>query len=301
MMIASTLAGIGFGLCTAFCQSIFYIFTRRFVSRTGKTPMLLLIVSHVQMGLACLLLLLLLRPQHLPPLETYAAPLAGSACFYLVAQFGLFWVLQHVESSRVAPLLGGKIVVLALIGTFVLRQNLLPTQWIAVGGYSLAAWLLNEAGGRVPLSCLIILSLTILGYCLSDISATVLTKRLAEYGTTMPLVCASLTYLLGGLLVLPFALQRDAFDRQVWQLALPSAATWFVAMCFLFACFGTIGFVFGNIIQSTRGILSVVLGWAVAHIGHTSLEAHVPRRVFWRRVGGATLMLLAVALYVWRR
>ena len=43
-------------------------------------------------------------------------------------------------------------------------------------------------------------------------------------------------------------------------------------------------------------MLSVVLGWLVARIGHTHIEAHVPRRVFWRRVAGAALMLLGIGV-----
>ncbi len=299
-MLSSTLPGIGFGLGAALCQSIFYLFTRRFVSHTGKTPLLLLVVSHVQMGLISLILLLVLRPRHLPPLATYAGPLASTACFYLVGQFGLFSVLRHVESSRVSPLLGSKIVVLALLSTMFLRLELRPLQWVAVVICSVATWLLNEAGERVPPRYLAILALTVLGYCLSDMNIGVLMKQLALCGPSTPLVGTALTYLVCGTLMLPLAFRREARDPRVWLLALPCAGVWFLAMCSLFACFGLIGVVFGNIVQALRGILSVGLGWLMAHIGHTHIESHVSRRVFWRRIAGAVLMLLSVALYVWK-
>lgn len=298
MVNAGTFQGIGFGLGTALCQSIFYLVTRRFVGHTGKTPLLLLIVSHVIMGAMSVVLLATLRPRSLPPLETYLAPLAGAGLCYLAAQFGLFSVLRHVESSRVSPLLGGKIVVLALFAVTLTHQDLRPLQWLAVGLSAGAAWLLNEAGGRVPVRCLCLLGLTIMGYCLSDLSIGVLMQRLAAMGPSASVIGAALTYALCGAIALPFVFRRDARDLRVWTLATPCACAWLLAMCLLYACFGLIGVVFGNIVQATRGIISVALGWAVARVGHTHLESHASRRVFWRRAAGAALMMLAVALYL---
>ena len=295
------LQGVGFGLGTALCQSVFYLFTRRFVLRTGRTPLLLLIVSHVTMGIFSALVLLVLRPHNLPPFGTYALPLCCAAGFYAAAQFLLFRVLQQVAGSRIAPLLGTKVVVLALLSVFCLHQHLLPAQWVAVLLSAGAAWLLNEAGGRIPLPLLTMLGLTVLGYCLSDLSIGALVRQLATVGPSTPLVGASLTYLVCGAFALPFAFRREARTWQVWSLAIPCAVVWFTAMCLLYASFAAIGVVFGNIVQATRGLMSVGLGWAMAHIGHTHLEAHASRSVFWRRLGGATLMLLAVALYLCAR
>ena len=292
------LQGVGFGLGTAFCQSVFYLFTRRFVLRTGRTPLLLLIVSHATMGGFSALLLLALRPHNLPPLTSYGLPLASTVAFYVIAQFALFRVLREVEGSRIAPLLGSKIIVLALLSVFCLGQTLRPLQWLAVLISAGAAWLLNEAGSRIPWRLLSLMGLTVLGYCLSDLSIGTLVKRLASVGPSMPLVAAALTYLTCGVLTLPFAFRREARDRQVWSLAVPCALAWFGAMCLLYASFAAIGVVFGNIVQSTRGLISVGLGWTMVRIGHTHLEAPAAQKVFWRRLAGAALMLLAVVLYL---
>ena len=131
-MTAGTFQGIGFGLGTALSQSAFYLVARRFVGHTGKTPLLLLIVAHVIMGAMSVVLLAALHPRNLPPLDTYLAPLAGAGLCYLAGQFGLFAVLRHVESSRVAPMLGGKIVVLAVFAVTLTHQVLRPLQWLAV-------------------------------------------------------------------------------------------------------------------------------------------------------------------------
>ena len=290
--------GIGFGLGAAACQSVSYIFSRRFVGRAQATPALLLIASHLLMGAASVLTLLLLRPRHLPPLATYAAPVAGAAFFYLAAQFGLFSVLKSVESSRVAPLLGAKVLVLAVLSVLLTRQSLPLLQWAAVGLSVTAAWLINEAGGRIPGRSLALLGLTILGYCLSDLSIGTLMKRLAGVEPAPAMIATAFSYLLCAGVTLPFAFRRELRQPAIWKLAAPNAAAWFSAMCLLYACFGLIGVVFGNIVQSSRGVMSVAIGWLVAHIGHTHIESHVSRGVFWRRVAGALLMTAAVACYL---
>ena len=300
-MTAAHLQGIGFGLGTALCQSLYYLFVRRFVAHTNRSPVLLLVVSHVLMGAAAAVVLLVLWPRHLPEAAACAGPLAGAACFYLAAQFSLFHILRKVESSRVAPLLGTKIVVLAVLTVVFLRQGLGVQQWLAVALSAVAARLLNEAGGRLPLKYIALLSLTVLGYCLSDLSIGVLMRRLAGIGPTAPLLGAALTYVLCAGLTLPFAFRREARDPRVWAAAAPCAVAWFVAMVLLYACFGLLGVVFGNIVQATRGLMAVALGWAVARIGHTHIEAHAPRGVFWRRLGGAALVMAAMALYLCAR
>ena len=86
--------------------------------------------------------------------------------------------------------------------------------------------------------------------------------------------------------------------RAGWlRWAAPYAAVWFVAMAALYACFALCGIVLGNIVQNTRGLLSIALGWLVARAGRTDLEERVSRAVLARRVAAAALLLAAVALY----
>ena len=86
--------------------------------------------------------------------------------------------------------------------------------------------------------------------------------------------------------------------REGWlRWAAPYAAVWFVAMAALYACFALCGIVLGNIVQNTRGLLSIALGWLVARAGRTDREERVSRAVLARRVAAAALLLAAVALY----
>ena len=297
-MSASHFAGIGFGLGAALCQSLSYLFSRRFMRKTERSALLLLVLSHVVMGALSLAVLAMTGTSRMPRLATYIWPLVGSAYFYLAAQLGLFRVLRCQESSRIAPLLGMKVLVLALLSVAFLHQRLGAFQWTAVGMCVAAAWLLNEAGGRIPWPSLLTLLLTIVGYCLSDINITILVGRVASAGPLAPVTAACMSYVLCAVAVLPFAFRRDACSRRVWGAAAPHALAWFSAMCLLYACFGLIGVVFGNIVQSTRGMMSIALGWAVAHAGMVQIESHAPRAVFWRRMAGALLMTTAIAVYL---
>ena len=69
-------------------------------------------------------------------------------------------------------------------------------------------------------------------------------------------------------------------------------------MAGLYICFGLIGVVFGNIVQSTRGLFSIVIGASLAHAGWHGLETQVDRRTLTRRLLAAALMTAAIALYV---
>lgn len=292
------LPGIGFGLGAALCQSLFYLVARRF-SHTWKSPLLLLALSHVTMGVMSVLVLLALPLKIFPPVSVYLIPLILAVLPYLAGQFCLFSALRRVESSRVAPLLGAKIIVLALMTSTLLQQHLKPLQWMAVLLSATATWFLNESGGRIPLPQLGLLGFAILGYSCSDFFIGVLMKHLAETGAWAPIIGTVLANGLCGVIMLPFVFQRDARSGRAWAQAAPCACTWFLAVFLLYACFASIGVVFGNIVQASRGLMSVVLGWIVMHIGHTHLEPHVTRRTFWRRMTGAALMLLAVVIYMY--
>jgi drug/metabolite transporter (DMT)-like permease len=115
------------------------------------------------MGVAGLLTLAVLRPTGLPPPSAWILPLADAGGCCLAGQAGLFYALQRVESSRISPLLGMKIVFLAALAVAFAGQRLGPQQWLAVGLCAAASWLLNEAGGRIPARCAVALFFTILG------------------------------------------------------------------------------------------------------------------------------------------
>ena len=297
-MNSMVLAGVGFGLCAAVAQTLSYLASRHFLLRSRASANRLWVVSHGIMGVWSLALLPLLWSPQVAPAREWLWPLAGTSGFYLIGQATLFRVLQAEPSSRVAPLLGTKIIVLAVITAFALHTPLTGWQWAAAAMSVAAAWLLNEAGGRLRGATAGLMAITVLAYCLSDLSIRVLVERVGLPGARGPLLGLCLAYVTCGVVALPFAFGRQYRSLAVWTGGVPYALAWFVAMGFLFACFSAVGVVFGNILQSTRGLFAIVLGAALAHRGLTHLEAQVTHGVFWKRAVGAVLMSAAIAVYV---
>ena len=70
-------------------------------------------------------------------------------------------------------------------------------------------------------------------------------------------------------------------------------------MVSLYACIGSVGVVLSTILQSTRGVMSVVIGATLAHLGWHDLESRVDRIMLIKRLLAAVLMTAAIAAYVW--
>ncbi len=103
----------------------------------------------------------------------------------------------------------------------------------------------------------------------------------------------------GGLATAMFASEaarpRGAAD---WRASLIYAVAWLGGMVALYTCFGLVGAVFGNILQSSRGILAIAMGAGLAHVGRHDLEMRVDRETFLRRIAAAALMTAAIALSI---
>ncbi len=295
----STLLGIVFGIATALSQCLAYVFSRLFVIRHRNAMWQLLLTSHLYMGAVALIALPFVWPDALPPLATYAWPLLGTAGFYLLGQAGLFVMMRLTSPSRIAPLLGSKIVVLALLASFVFGKTITPLQWLAVVSCFSAVLVMNFSGGSLPLRGAVMLLFTCTGYALSDLHVEKLLLALGDLTTWQAsMLGALMTYALLGIVaiaIVPFAETSSLFAD--WKLSLGFAALWFISMLTLFACIGLLGPIFAIILQSTRALMSVLLGVLLAQRGWSDVEQHVSRKVLTQRISAAILMIAAVALY----
>lgn len=294
------MTGVLFGLGAALSQTVAYVFSRVYVQRREQSVVDLMVASHLFMGAAALVLLVAVWVPEMPPLRRYILPAAGTAGFYVAGQYGLFCVVRRVEASRVAPLLALKIPTLALITT-ALGQGAPhgPWQWSAVVLFVAGAFLLNRAGRALDRRSVWWFALTLAGYCLSDLCIVELVRALEPLSRERAAVAgAAMSYVLCGLAAVvsaPFVSDRSS--RHEWRHAAPYAAAWFTGMLLLFACFAAVGVVFGNILQSTRGIISVALCAALARRGLLPADEPPSRVMFWRRVAGSCLMTAAIAVF----
>jgi uncharacterized membrane protein len=295
--------GILFGFLAALFQSISYLCTRLFIERHKNDIGTLLALSHIIMGIISVPLVFFLMPPNMPPLSSYLPSLLVSTGFYLFGQIFLFLALIKSEPSRVSPLLGMKIMILALISFVFLHQHLGLAQWIAVVLCSCSVFLLSNSGKKLHRSSLILIILACFSYCISDINIKVLVDHFKFLGVFRGAVLGTaLCYFLCGFVGLIFLFARPHnTSRDTWLYSLPFAFSWLIAMIFLYSCFALIGVVFGNILQSTRGVMSIALGFFIAHAGFVGLETKITRNVLVKRILAALLMTAAIALFYYSK
>lgn len=294
------ISGIICGLAAALCQCISYIFSKKYIHKDG-TSFQLLIASHLIMGIfATICLGILLVENDLPPFKTYWRELLQVNVFYLLAQMSFFMAISKTEASRIAPLLGIKIIFIAFLGILFWNQELSPWQWAAVGLCFSGALMSNWSGKSIKLSGALWLLGAVVGYSLSDISIKLLISSFeTESGNRILaiFIAASIAYFYLGIFSLFVILFTRSVKLKHLKPALPFSCLWFAAMLFLFACFGLIGPLFGNIVQSGRGIIAVILGALIAKFGWSEHEKKLPHSILIRRIMAALLITGAIILF----
>jgi hypothetical protein len=58
--------------------------------------------------------------------------------------------------------------------------------------------------------------------------------------------------------------------------------------------------VFGNIVQSSRGVISIVMGSVVSNLGFVHIETNTGQRIFLLRLSAGLLMFGAIVLFYWQ-
>ena len=306
------LLGIVSGFACAFFSAVSYLVSRHHgvlerAEGRRNAGLRLLVLAHLIMAVVCLPLAWLGWPARSPDLARVWPPLAASAGCYLLGQSAFFTALRRVEASRLSPLLGLKIAMLAGLVTLGFGQPLDQRQWLAVSLCVAAAAVMQGGRGGVPAVPMALMVSCCLCFALADIGIVRLIDGLqtggAPDGTPLGRLHAgglalALTYAACGVLFAPLVAALRPHSRQDWASAAVYSTTWLLSMAGLYTCFGLVGTVFGNILQSTRGIMSVVLGAGLAHLGWHELEQRVDRATLARRLAAAALMTAAISLYV---
>lgn len=295
------LTGVLFGLGAACCQSLSYLFSRHFIRRFGG-PAYLLVLSQLVMGLFALALLPLVWPDGGIDVGRSGLRVLACAAFYFVGQGCFFMALRHADASRVSPLLGLKVFLLAGISALFMGGAFSPWQWLAVLLCVCATLAMNWTGGSMARSSVAWVMAACLGYSLSDICIRLSIDSMPRLSTGQAsLLTACLVYLVCAAMALAATPFFPRPRPRTLLAATPFAAAWFCGMLLLFVCFAEIDVVYGNIVQSTRGIISIALGAWVAKLGFEGLEKRVSRSVVLRRAVAALLMTAAIALFYFGR
>ena len=296
IMIAGILCGLG----AALCQCLSYIFSKKYVHKDGNSFQLLF-SSHLIMGVFSTIILgILLVEKDLPPFKDYWVELLMVNGFYMIGQFSFFLAITKTEASRLAPLLGLKVIFIAMLGIFFLNTQLNAWQWVAVALCFIGAVLSNWSGKAIPTKSVLWLLAAVIGYALSDMSIKLLIDRIAVtagQGVLAMFIAATTSYFYLGVFSLVMVLFIPQVKVKHLKPAVPFSCLWFSAMLFLFACFGFIGPLFGNIVQSGRGIMAVVIGALIAKFGWSEYEEKLPRSILVRRIAAAMMITGAIILF----
>jgi hypothetical protein len=176
----------------------------------------------------------------------------------------------------------------------------LPVQWVGVAVATAAVLLLNFSGGRLPLRATMALVIACIAYSLSDTFIRALVLALEPLPVLHASIFAtSISYILCGITSLPiilFTRKASAFTRGL-RFSLPFSLCWLTGMFALFTAFGSVGTVLGNILQSSRGIISILISIPAVRLGFAQIEPRVPRKVLLQRLAAALLIVAAVWLY----
>ncbi|MCP3968133.1 MAG: EamA family transporter [Lentisphaerae bacterium] len=293
--------GVTCGLMAALCQCASYIFSKQFTRDKG-TSLQLLMVSHAIMGVIAAVgvtILLLQLKISFSSLGNCWIHVFKVNAFYLGAQFCCFFALTKTEASRLAPLLGMKILFIALFGIFLFEHRMLSLQWVAVMLCLAGAFMANWSGGAVPISGIICILLACAGYSLSNLNTKIVIDIIPiESLFLSSLLCAGLAFSTLGAVSLLTAVMMPQFKAAHIKPALPFSFAWLTAMVLLFSCIGQVGPLYGNILQSSRGVLGVLLGLIIAKFTSSELEKRLPRAVVVLRILAAVAITTAAVLYV---
>lgn len=219
------------------------------------------------------------------------------AVFFILGQTFTFVSLTRGDVSVATPVLGVKIILVALFTTLLLAGGVGVKLWLAAGLSTAAIALLNFGGGgrhhhvgRTIVSAV----LAAASFALFD----VLVQKWAPpwgVGRFLP-VMLWFVAVLAVVFVPLFNAPLREIPRGAWPWLLGGCG--FIALqSVLFvsylAKFGNA--TAANVIYSSRGLWSIVAVWLVGHWFHNA-EQHLGRRVLWWRLIGAALMLAAITL-----
>ena len=216
---------------------------------------------------------------------------------YIAGQTLTLISLERGDVSVATPVLGIKIVLVAIFVSALGGETVSAKFWIAAGLSTCAIALLNRAPGKhrhhVGLTIITAL-LAAAAFALFD----VLMRRWSPawgVGTFLPIVLIMVSVASFAFIPL-FHAPLLKLDRQVWPWLLGGSAL-FSLQSVLFvstvAAFGNV--TAANILFSSRGLWSVVIVWSVGH-WFSSREQHLGASVLRWRLAGAVLMMAAIAL-----
>lgn len=229
--------------------------------------------------------------------ELWWQPLIVGLCF-TVGQWFTFMAMDKGDISVATPVLGLKIIFVAILVTVFGAQTLRPQLWIAAALATFGIALLNRRSehmvhhnvGRTILAS----GLAAAAFAVFDMLVQLWSPKWG-LGRFLPLTMAA-AGLFSFAFVPRFRAPLSAIPREAWRWLLGGTITMALQSVLFVSTVAQWGNApTANVIYSSRGLCSVLLVWLVGH-WVKSREQHLGRTVFAWRLAGATLMLGAIGL-----
>jgi drug/metabolite transporter (DMT)-like permease len=223
---------------------------------------------------------------------------AVAAAFFLLGQSSMFLALKHGDVTVTTPVMGSKVIMVALF-TVLLGAGEMPWRWWIGAGLSAAAVLLLHLGkglgtsrhiGRTVLLAWVSASF----YGLGDVC---IQKWAPAWGAAAFAPAMFGWVGVYSLAIIPFfSAPLRAMSGQAWRWVGVGSGLMALNNAGIVLAIGIWGGATAvNIVYSARGLVSVGLVWAIGHWFH-SQEQHLEPRVLRFRLIGAALMLAAIVL-----
>ncbi|MDQ5978474.1 MAG: hypothetical protein QG602_1448 [Verrucomicrobiota bacterium] len=223
---------------------------------------------------------------------------ALAAGFFLLGQSSMFLALKHGDVTVTTPVMGSKVIMVALF-TVLLNAGEMPLRWWIGAGLSAAAVLLLHVGrglgsnrhvGRTVLLAWASASC----YGLGDVC---IQKWAPGWGATAFAPAMFGWVGIYSLALIPvFSAPLRAMNGQAWRWVGAGSVMMAVNNAGIVLAIGIWGGATAvNIVYSARGLVSVAVVWAVGHWFHSREQHHDPV-VLRNRLIGAALMLAAIVL-----
>lgn len=289
----SSVIGISVPLLAGFLYALGALFSKRgFIEGVGLTRTLFL--GNLMMGLLIGPVGFLAGEQ--PDMRYWYAPLLCAFLFSL-GQLFTFLAIRVGDISVMTPVMGTKVIMVALGAALFFQVPLGIWQWVGAGLTTVAIFLLGFSGFGKARGTLTAIVFALMGSTCYGFTDSMVAVWAAEFGelkflSFMFLYLALFSYLLVPLFQAPLR----AISRQAWP--------WVLASSFLLGFQALLmGLVLAyfqeatitNILYSSRGLWGLVLV-AVAAAWFGVPEARLGRRLFLFRAAGAVLLTIAIMM-----
>ena len=215
----------------------------------------------------------------------------------LLGHWGFFSAQKHIESSRIASLMGLKILLVMLLMLIFMHANFTLLQYIAIVLAASAAILINWINGKLDWNGMGYFSMALLGYACSDLGVQLVVQEMqCSNPIAGGLAGFSASYGVLGFFALA-ALKPLKVNFRMLKKALPQGVCWVFSMWGLYVCFGLLGAAFGNVVQASRGIISLILGIILSFFAIQGLEQKQSWVMWLRKAVAALMMFGAIVLY----